>query len=166
MSAAMAQTVRLELPFATQRNQLTVAELQEGVIGTQAREMFSFGYCHYLASALHEATGWRLAVMQQAAAGCRWRWVHTAVQAGYTQQLLDISGVQERTQIRCRYASYGGPFRWVEMGWHEFTREIGLKDGPRPSWWRDTRIGRAAGDVICSYVAQLAEQAREWDALS
>ena len=61
MSAAMAQTVRLELPFATQRNQLTVAELQEGVIGTQAREMFSFGYCHYLASALHEATGWRLA---------------------------------------------------------------------------------------------------------
>lgn len=163
---AVRQTVRLELPFPTKREYLDVVQLEEGRIDAQAREMFGFGYCHYLASALHEATGWRLAVMQQASAGCRsWRWCHAAVYADCTQQLLDIGGVAEPATIIGRYRIYGGPFRWVAMGWQQFAAEVRLP-GARPSWWRETRIGLAAGDVICSYVDQLAEQAREGDALS
>jgi hypothetical protein len=166
MSTAAAPAVRLELPFPTKREYLDAVCLEEGRIDAQAREMFGFGYCHYLASALHEATGWRLAVMQQASVGCRnWRWCHAAVYAGHTQQVLDISGVAEPATVTSRYRTYGGPFRWVAMGWQQFAAEVQLR-GARPSWWRHTRIGLAAGVVICSYVDQLAEQAREWDALS
>jgi hypothetical protein len=127
--------------------------------------MFSFGYCHYLASALHEATGWRLAIMQQATVRPgSWRWAHTAVYAGCSNQLLDIEGMQEREQIASRYSSYlgCGLFRWISVGWADFATAIGLAGDPQPSWWRSTWLG-PAGPVIGSYVAQLVAAAREWD---
>jgi hypothetical protein len=150
-------TVRVDLPFATQRYRLTSVELVAGRLGADARELFSFGYCHYLTSAVHEATGWRLAVMQMPAVPAgRWRWVHTAAYAGHSSQLLDVGGVQEREQIAVRYSSYlgYGLFRWASMGWADFVQVIGLT-GAQPSWWRSTRLGWAAGPVIDSYVAQL-----------
>lgn len=166
MTAAL-EHVRVELRLPTQRYGLTSVELVTGRLGADAREMFSFGYCHYLTSAVHEATGWRLAVMQMPGVPAgRWRWVHTATHAGHSSQLLDVGGVQEREQIASRYSSYlgYGLFRWAPMGWANFARAIGLGGDPAPSWWRSTRIGRAAGPAIDSYVACLVAAAREWDA--
>ncbi len=155
-------TVRVDLPFATQRYRLTSVELTAGRLGADARELFSFGYCHYLTSAVHEATGWRLAVMQMSGVPAgRWRWVHTATYAGYCSHLLDVDGVQEREQIASRYSSYlgYGLFRWAAMGWADFAQAIGLTGDPQPSWWRSTRLGRAAEPVIDSYVDQLVAAA-------
>ena len=164
MTATLA-AVRVGLRFPTQRYGLTSVELEPGRIGHHARELFSFGYCHYLTSALHEQTGWPLVIMQQATVQPDgWRWAHTAVRAGRSGQVLDIGGVAGREQIATRYSSHlgCGVFRWTQaMSWGAFAAAIGLAADSQPSWWRSTRLGQAAGPVIESYVTQLVSVARE-----
>lgn len=166
MSAALG-TVPISLPSPTSRWGLTYVELNPEFIGRDARELFAWKACHILASALHEETGWRLAVLEQPAGGRDgWRWIHAAVYAGHSSQLLDIDGVSEREAIASRYGMYlrYGLCRWSRpLGWAGFAAVIGLgKDCP-PSWWRTCALGELAGPVIGSYVTQLVTTAREWD---
>jgi hypothetical protein len=127
--------VLVRLPYPTKRRGLTSVTLRPGVIDEDAREAFAWGYCHILAGALHEATGWRLGVLRKPfvrADRRLWHWIHAGVHPGRSRLFLDINGVREPSQVEADYAFYGGPFQWVLPGEHRyFCPLIGLPDGTR-----------------------------------
>ena len=71
--------VTIHLPRPTNRRGLTTVTLTPGVVDEDAEEVFSFGYCYLLALAMHEATGWRIAVLDRLEPDGSWRGVHVAV---------------------------------------------------------------------------------------
>jgi len=158
--------VLVRLPHPTWRRGLTSVTLRPGVIDEDAREVFAWGYCHTLAGALHQVTGWPLVVLCKRFGGPgrqRWHWIHAGVNPGRPGLLLDVAGVRALPEAEADYAPYGGPFRWALPGNHpSFCRAIGLPDGAPGTWWRQD-LAPAAAVAVLGIAAHLAGQVA-WDA--
>ena len=140
----------VELTFngPTQRRGLRSVVLRPGVIDDDVREAFSWRYCHLLACALHEITGWPFGVMEQRQTSGRWRWVHAAVvtPAGL---LLDVNGVRDWREAEAERASFGGPFRLTHVNTvAPLYRMFGLPEFTPDSWWRGEFSGAGTPAIV------------------
>ncbi|MGH3191767.1 MAG: hypothetical protein ACRDOL_31870 [Streptosporangiaceae bacterium] len=140
--------VLVQLPYPTRRRGLTSVTLRPGVVDDNAREVFGWGYCHVLAGALHETTGWPLGVLRMlfGPPGRRaWHWIHAGVHPGTAGLFLDIHGIRRPPEVEADFAPYGGPFQWLLPGEHRrFCPVVGLPDGIPATWWRQDLAAAAA----------------------
>jgi hypothetical protein len=145
-------SVLVQLPYPTRQRGLTSVTLRPGVVDENAREVFGWGYCHVLAGALHETTGWPLGVLRKrfGPPGRRaWHWIHAGVHPGMAGLFLDIHGIRQTSEVEADFAPYGGPFQWLRPGEHRrFCPIVGLPDGTPATWWRQDLAAAAAAAVL------------------
>jgi hypothetical protein len=128
---------------------LTEIRVTPGVIDDMARELFLYGMCHVLAMAIHEQTGWELAVAERQGPAGDWAWCHLGVHCPKDwPHFLDIEGRREPGEIT-RWLQQpprrGNPVRMRCLslaGWHEV---IGAPAGAPASWWRTLFTSDADG---------------------
>lgn len=164
LPTAPATPVPIDLAFPTQRRSLTRVVLRPGVVDEDARELFSFGYCHLLAAALYERTGWPLVVIEQAkpSLGGAWGWAHVGIltPAGL---FLDIDGATSQFEIERDWQRYGPSVRLRVLDTlTEFHCALGLPADTPGSWWRDQISTPAAIEAIRSIADRLLADASEW----
>lgn len=156
-----AQPVRVTLPEPTQLHGLTSVTLLAGVIDSDAQEMFGWGYCHLLACALVEHTGWRPAVVEQWMPGATaWTWCHAAVvPTQHPGSLLDIYGLRPASAVLSMVGQYSGtPCRVRVLDTvGELHTVFGLPPDTPSTWWRG-QAGHSAVWLVRTYVDTLIGQ--------
>lgn len=117
--------------FATARKGITVAQISPVRITEDALEWYGYGYCHVLAGALHEVSGWPLAiVIRPDSLGQVDRLVHVGVMAP-DGRFVDVAGARSHDEVLRQYAEYGpAEIRETTV---EFLTEFGQYTKP----WRE-----------------------------
>jgi len=88
----------LEVVYGSRMSSLTL-----DFIDSEAVQLFSWGYCGYLAQVLHELTGFQLALFTKPSGENETGWQgHAAVQLP-DGQFLDIEGIVSAGEINSRY---------------------------------------------------------------
>lgn len=108
--------------------------LRPGVIDDEALEFFQWGYCHLLACAIHEITGWPFAAVEGISGRTgQWVWTHMGVLTP-VGDFLDITGVHPVDCLRPAYVP--SPMRVRSLaGFPEFCQTVGLAEDTPLSWW-------------------------------
>lgn len=151
--------VPITLATPTRRLGLTAATL--GLVPDEtAIEVFDWGYCHILACALHEITGWPFGIVEQYRHDRgAWTWVHAGVLVPGSTLLLDIHGTRPWPGVERGYVHFGGPFRMRGVtSVREFYVSIGYPADTAPGWWRDQLTGDA-GKAVCRLARHLVDAA-------
>jgi hypothetical protein len=151
--------VPITLATPTRRRGLTTVSLGP-VPDEVAREVFDWGYCHILACALHEITGWAFSVVEQYRYDLgAWTWVHAGVLVPDSALLLDIHGTRSWPEVERGYTHFGGPFRIRSVtSVREFYASIGYPADTPPGWWRDQLTGEA-GEAVRRLARYLVDAA-------
>ncbi|QWF80457.1 hypothetical protein [Amycolatopsis sp. CA-230715] len=106
-----------------------------GVVDSEARELFQWGYCHLLACAIHEVTGWVFGVVEGISRRTGgWTWVHMGVLTP-GGDFLDIDGIHPVTAPRLAFQP--DPWRIRALpDFPAFCRTVGLAADTPLAWWR------------------------------
>ncbi|GAB3479618.1 hypothetical protein [Amycolatopsis cihanbeyliensis] len=146
--------VELVVPLATEHGQ-TVFQIRPGVVDAEARELYQWGYCHLLACAIHETTGWSFGSVEGTTrpAG-RWRWIHMGV---FTPSgaFLDVVGARPVAALSTTLAFRPDPMRVQHLStFADFCRTVGLAVDTPLSWWH-SQLGEVGTRVTRTFAEHL-----------
>jgi hypothetical protein len=115
----------------TLRKGLTSAVISPGRVTEDALEWYGYGSCHILAGALHEVSGWPLAVAVRLDDHGMWEHIsHVGVTAP-GGQFVDVAGARAYDEVLRQYAEHGAPDTIRETTVEFLTR---FGQYRKPSW--------------------------------